>query len=99
MDDVAGNICQAQPFGPPPSGGGGGGGGGSSTGSKSSGSSGMKSPGKVKEGSAYQTETRKIILSLGKVRKVTPNGKELIRNINLGMYLAGPYTPPLISAT
>jgi len=41
----------------------------------------------VKEGSAYQTETRKIILSLGKVRKVTPNGKELIRNINLGMYL------------
>jgi ATP-binding cassette ChvD family protein len=41
----------------------------------------------VKEGSAYQTETRKIILSLGKVRKVTPNGKELIKNINLGMYL------------
>jgi ATP-binding cassette ChvD family protein len=26
-------------------------------------------------------------LSLGKVRKVTPNGKELIKNINLGMYL------------
>jgi sulfate-transporting ATPase len=75
---------------------GGGGGGGSKP---SGGNSGMKSPGKVKEGSAYQTETRKIILSLGKVRKVTPNGKELIRNINLGMYLAGPYTPPLISAT
>ena len=62
---------------------GGGGGGGARTG----GNQGHKSPGKVKEGSAYQTETRKIILSLGKVRKVTPNGKELIKNINLGMYL------------
>ena len=65
------------------SGGGGGGGGGAKTG----GNKGHKSPGKVKEGSAYKTETRKIILSLGKVRKVTPNGKELIKNINLGMYL------------
>ena len=65
------------------SGGGGGGGGGAKTG----GNQGHKSPGKVNEGSAYQTETRKIILSLGKVRKVTPNGKELIKNINLGMYL------------
>ena len=65
------------------SGGGGGGGGGAKTG----GNQRHKSPGKVKEGSAYQTETRKIILSLGKVRKVTPNGKELIKNINLGMYL------------
>ena len=65
------------------SGGGGGGGGGAKTG----GNQGHKSPGKVKEGSAYQTETRKIILSLSKVRKVTPNGKELIKNINLGMYL------------
>ena len=62
---------------------GGGGGGGAKTG----GNQGHKSPGKVKEGSAYQTETRKIILSLGKVRKLTPNGKELIKNINLGMYL------------
>ena len=41
----------------------------------------------MSEGSAYQTETRKIILSLNKVRKVTPQGKELIKNINLGMYL------------
>ncbi|CAL6271835.1 unnamed protein product [Bathycoccus prasinos] len=49
----------------------------------------MKSGGSkgVSEGSAYQTETRKIILSLNKVRKVTPQGKELIKNINLGMYL------------
>ena len=34
------------------------------------GGGGYKSPGKVKEGSAYQTETRKVILSLRKVRKV-----------------------------
>ena len=66
---------------------GGGGGGGGGGGAKTGGNQGHKSPGKVKEGSAYQTETRKIILSLGKVRKVTPNGKELIKNINLGMYL------------
>jgi ATP-binding cassette ChvD family protein len=58
-----------------------------SGGAKTGGNQGHKSPGKVSEGSAYQTETRKIILSLGKVRKVTPNGKELIKNINLGMYL------------
>jgi len=63
-----------------PAGGGGGGGGGGGAGK-------YKSPGEVKEGSAYQTETRKIILSMSKVRKVTPNGKELIKNINLGMYL------------
>jgi hypothetical protein len=32
-------------------------------------------------------ETRKIILSLEKIRKVTPTGKEILKNINLGMYL------------
>ena len=63
------------------------GGGGAGGGAKTGGNQGHKSPGKVKEGSAYQTETRKIILSLSKVRKVTPTGKELIKNINLGMYL------------
>ena len=66
------------------------GGGGAKTaggGAKTGGNQDHKSPGKVKEGSAYQTETRKIILSLSKVRKVTPTGKELIKNINLGMYL------------
>ena len=68
-------------------GGGGGKGGGGGGAAKTSGNQGHKSPGKVKEGSAYQTETRKIILSLGKVRKVTPNGVQLIKNINLGMYL------------
>ena len=64
-----------------------GGGGGPGGGAKTGGNQGHKSPGKVKEGSAFQTETRKIILSLSKVRKVTPTGKELIKNINLGMYL------------
>ena len=68
-------------------GGGGGGGGGGAAAKKQNQS--MKSGGSkgVSEGSAYQTETRKIILSLNKVRKVTPQGKELIKNINLGMYL------------
>jgi ATP-binding cassette ChvD family protein len=66
---------------------GGGGGGGGAAAKKQNQS--MKSGGSkgVSEGSAYQTETRKIILSLNKVRKVTPQGKELIKNINLGMYL------------
>ena len=79
---------------PPPSGGGSGGGGGGGD-AKPAGAAAkrqnqsMKSGGSknVSEGSAYQTETRKIILSLNKVRKVTPQGKELIKNINLGMYL------------
>ena len=67
--------------------GGGGGGGGGAAAKKQNQS--MKSGGSkgVSEGSAYQTETRKIILSLNKVRKVTPQGKELIKNINLGMCL------------
>ena len=37
------------------------GGGGAGGGAKTGGNQGHKSPGKVKEGSAYQTETRKII--------------------------------------
>lgn len=41
----------------------------------------------MREGSAYTQETRKIILGLEKVRKVTPTGKEILKNINLGMYL------------
>ncbi len=64
-----------------PSGGGGGGdggGGGSSSNAAKKQNQSMKSGGSkgVSEGSAYQTETRKIILSLNKVRKVTPQGKE-----------------------
>ena len=37
--------------------------------------------------SAYQTETRKIILSLSNVTKRTPQGKELLKDVSLGMYL------------
>lgn len=47
---------------------GGGGGGGSGGGGK------YKSPGDVREGSAYSQETRKIILSLDKIRKVGGRG-------------------------
>ncbi|GAQ85327.1 hypothetical protein KFL_002290170 [Klebsormidium nitens] len=65
----------------PPTGGGGGGGGGNGGGTRSAGSK------QVSQGSAYQNETRKIILSVRNLRKVTPQGKELLKNINLGMYL------------
>ncbi|KAG2486629.1 hypothetical protein HYH03_014686 [Edaphochlamys debaryana] len=46
-----------------------------------------KSPGDVRSGSAYKEETRKIILSLERVRKVAPGGKELLKGVSLGMYL------------
>jgi len=36
--------------------------------------------------SAYQTETRSTILTLDKVCKTAPNGKELLKNVSLGMY-------------
>uniref|UniRef100_A0A7S0RSR6 ABC transporter domain-containing protein n=1 Tax=Chlamydomonas leiostraca TaxID=1034604 RepID=A0A7S0RSR6_9CHLO len=60
----------------------GGGGGGGGGGGK------FKSPGEVRaDRAAYGQETRKIILSLDKIRKVTPQSKEILKNINLGMYL------------
>ena len=37
--------------------------------------------------SAYATETRSIILSLDRVSKVAPNGKQILKNVGLGMYL------------
>lgn len=43
------------------------------------------SEGGAKE-TAYANETRKIILSVHKLKKVTPMGKELLKNISLGMY-------------
>lgn len=46
-----------------------------------------KSPGKVSEGSAYAQETRKTILSLSGVGKTLPSGKQILKDINLGMYL------------
>ena len=69
--------------------GGGGGGGGGAAAKKQNQS--MKSGGSkgVSEGSAYQTETRKIILSLNKVRKVTPQGKELIKKHQFGDVFRG----------
>eukprot|EP00878_Enallax_costatus_P012543 GHUV01013101.1.p1 GENE.GHUV01013101.1~~GHUV01013101.1.p1 ORF type:complete len:490 (+),score=183.87 GHUV01013101.1:265-1734(+) len=41
----------------------------------------------VREGTSYSQETRRIILSLEKIRKVAPNGKEVLNNVSLGMYL------------
>lgn len=47
----------------------------------------FKSPGQVKEGAAYEQETRKIILSMDKVSKVSPSGKPILNGVGLGMYL------------
>jgi ABC-type polysaccharide/polyol phosphate transport system ATPase subunit len=41
----------------------------------------------VREGGSYSQETRKIILSLERIRKVAPNGKEVLKDVSLGMYL------------
>ena len=62
-------------------GGGGGGGGGGSSAPK------YKSPGEVKEGAAYAQETRKTILTMNRLNKVTPNGKVLLKSVSLGIYL------------
>ncbi|GJP61747.1 hypothetical protein CLOP_g18884 [Closterium sp. NIES-67] len=70
-------------------GGGGGGGGGGAGGGGGGGklkSAGSKAPA-ADRGAAYQNETRKIILSVNRLRKVAPNGKEILKNISLGMYL------------
>ncbi|GFR42797.1 hypothetical protein Agub_g3762 [Astrephomene gubernaculifera] len=61
----------------------GGGGGGSAAGTATK----YKSPGEVRQGGAYKEETRKIILSMERVRKVAPGGKELLKGVSLGMYL------------
>jgi hypothetical protein len=57
----------------------------------SGGGGGLKSPGKVREGSAYQTETRKIILSLRKVRKVTDTGKGVLLPYSQRQYSSKTY--------
>lgn len=41
----------------------------------------------MRQGASYSQETRKIILSLERIRKVAPNGKEVLNNVSLGMYL------------
>lgn len=67
----------------------GGGGGGAAKGAPSSnGTAGTRSSTKeVRQGASYSQETRKIILSLERIRKVAPNGKEVLNNVSLGMYL------------
>jgi hypothetical protein len=45
----------------------------------------------VMEGSAYQTETRKIILSLRKVRKVTDTGKGVLLPYSQRQYSSKTY--------
>jgi ABC-type multidrug transport system ATPase subunit len=69
--------------GPPTSKGDGGGGSKSGGG----GGGGYKSPGNVREGAAYEQETRKVILNLDRVTKTAPSGKKLLDNVGLGMYL------------
>lgn len=36
---------------------------------------------------AYGQETREIILSLDKATKTAPNGKQILKNVGVGMYL------------
>ncbi|MEW5304460.1 MAG: hypothetical protein WDW36_007070 [Sanguina aurantia] len=83
--DVA--AAKRKSGGAPAPSGGGGGGGGRGDGGGGGGGTKYKSPGEVKTGGAYTQETRKVILSMEKVLKVTPTGKEILKNINLGMYL------------
>ncbi|CAK0752347.1 hypothetical protein CVIRNUC_002139 [Coccomyxa viridis] len=45
-----------------------------------------KSSGPIKEGAAYEQETRTTILALDKVSKVAPNGKQVLKDVGLGMY-------------
>lgn len=41
----------------------------------------------AKEGKAYESETRRVILSLDRVCKTTPTGKPLLKDISVGLYL------------
>ena len=36
---------------------------------------------------AYSQETREIILSLDRATKTAPNGKQILKNVGVGMYL------------
>ncbi|KAL2612599.1 hypothetical protein R1flu_024291 [Riccia fluitans] len=65
---------------------GGGSSGGAAQKERSSGSRGGGA-GVAEKGTPYENETRRIILSLRNIRKVTPMGKEILKNINVGMYL------------
>ena len=37
--------------------------------------------------SAYAEETRDVILSLDRATKIAPNGKQILKNVGLAMYL------------
>jgi ATP-binding cassette ChvD family protein len=41
----------------------------------------------AKEGKAYESETRRVVLSLDRVCKTTPTGKPLLKDISVGLYL------------
>lgn len=56
-------------------------------GSGSGGGGKFKSPGEVSQGSAYSQETRQTILTMQKLTKTTPTGKQLLKNVSLGIYL------------
>lgn len=56
------------------------------TGSKTPGDS-SNSPSTTGRGRAYEYETKRIILSVSHLRKVTQTGREILKNINIGMYL------------
>ncbi|DBA71404.1 TPA: hypothetical protein ACH3X2_011207 [Trebouxia sp. C0005] len=46
-----------------------------------------KSAGDVREGGAYTQETRDVILSLDRATKTAPNGKQILKNVGVAMYL------------
>lgn len=46
-----------------------------------------KSAGEVREGGAYSQETRDVILSLDRANKTAPNGKQILKNVGVAMYL------------
>ena len=41
----------------------------------------------VSEGRAYEQETRKTILSFGKLKKTVSGGKQVLKDVSLSMYL------------
>jgi len=51
------------------------------------GSTKTKSPGDVREGTAYEQETRRTILSMLDLEKRAPDGTKLLKGINLSMFL------------
>ena len=46
-----------------------------------------QSPNVICCSAAYKEETRKMILTLNHVSKTAPNGKQILKDVGLGMYL------------